>query len=281
MATTLTRLDAALAPAIDRAVELLAGRRVAVLTGAGVSTDSGIPDYRGQGAPVRRPMTFQTFRADPRARQRYWAGSHLGWRHFAAAGPNAGHRALADLEVAGVVNGVITQNVDGLHLQAGSRHVVEVHGSIDRVLCLSCGQFFARQDIAARMQGDNPWLAHPDDVKLNPDGDVDIDAVDEMVVPTCTVCDGMLKPDVVFFGEFVPPTKFTQGSAIIRSADALVVAGSSLVVNSGIRLLEQAIKRRLPIVIVNRGETKGDSRATLKIDAGASEVLVALRERLT
>lgn len=281
MATTLTRLDAALAPAIDRAVELLAGRRVAVLTGAGVSTDSGIPDYRGQGAPVRRPMTFQTFLADPRARQRYWAGSHLGWRHFAAAGPNAGHRALADLEVAGVVNGVITQNVDGLHLQAGSRHVVEVHGSIDRVVCLSCGQFFARQDIAARMQGDNPWLAHPDDVKLNPDGDVDIDAVDEMVVPTCTVCDGMLKPDVVFFGEFVPPTKFTQGSAIIRSADALVVAGSSLVVNSGIRLLEQAIKRRLPIVIVNRGETKGDSRATLKIDAGASEVLVALRERLT
>lgn len=281
MATTLTRLDAALAPAIDRAVELLAGRRVAVLTGAGVSTDSGIPDYRGQGAPVRRPMTFQTFLADPRARQRYWAGSHLGWRHFAAAGPNAGHRALADLEVAGVVNGVITQNVDGLHLQAGSRHVVEVHGSIDRVVCLSCGQFFARQDIAARMQGDNPWLAHPNDVKLNPDGDVDIDAVDEMVVPTCTVCDGMLKPDVVFFGEFVPPTKFTQGSAIIRSADALVVAGSSLVVNSGIRLLEQAIKRRLPIVIVNRGETKGDSRATLKIDAGASEVLVALRERLT
>lgn len=281
MATTLTRLDEALAPAIDRAVELLAGRRVAVLTGAGVSTDSGIPDYRGQGAPVRRPMTFQTFLADPRARQRYWAGSHLGWRHFAAAGPNAGHRALADLEVAGVVNGVITQNVDGLHLQAGSRHVVEVHGSIDRVVCLSCGQFFARQDIAARMQGDNPWLAHPDDVKLNPDGDVDIDAVDEMVVPTCTVCDGMLKPDVVFFGEFVPPTKFTQGSAIIRSAEALVVAGSSLVVNSGIRLLEQAIKRRLPIVIVNRGETKGDSRATLKIDAGASEVLVALRERLT
>lgn len=281
MATTLTRLDEALAPAIDRAVELLAGRRVAVLTGAGVSTDSGIPDYRGQGAPVRRPMTFQTFLADPRARQRYWAGSHLGWRHFAAAGPNAGHRALADLEVAGVVNGVITQNVDGLHLQAGSRHVVEVHGSIDHVVCLSCGQFFARQDIAARMQGDNPWLAHPDDVKLNPDGDVDIDAVDEMVVPTCTVCDGMLKPDVVFFGEFVPPTKFTQGSAIIRSAEALVVAGSSLVVNSGIRLLEQAIKRRLPIVIVNRGETKGDSRATLKIDAGASEVLVALRERLT
>jgi len=279
--TTLAPVDPAIAADVDRAVELLAGRRIAVLTGAGVSTDSGIPDYRGQGAPVRRPMTVQTFLADPRARQRYWAGSHLGWRHFAAAGPNAGHRALAELELGGVVNGVITQNVDGLHLQAGSRHVVEVHGSIDRVRCLTCGQQFARQDIAERMTRDNPWLAEPENVKLNPDGDVDIDAVDEMVVPDCTVCGGMLKPDVVFFGEFVPPTKFTQGSALIRTADALVVAGSSLVVNSGIRLLDQALKRRMPVVIVNRGETKGDARATLKIDAGASEVLAALRDRLT
>jgi NAD-dependent SIR2 family protein deacetylase len=269
---TLAPLDPALEPLVDRAEALLAG--------AGMSTDSGIPDYRGQGAPVRRPMTFQTFLTDTRARQRYWAGSHLGWRHFASAAPNAGHRALADLEIAGVVNGVITQNVDGLHLQAGSRHVVDVHGSIDRVRCLSCGQFFAREDIAARMTSENPWLAEPEQIRINPDGDVDIDAVDEMVVPDCTVCGGMLKPDVVFFGEFVPTTKFTQGSAIIRSAEALVVAGSSLVVNSGIRLLEQAIKRRLPIVIVNRGITKGDPRATLKIDAGTSEVLVALQERL-
>jgi NAD-dependent SIR2 family protein deacetylase len=277
---TLVPLDPSLESAVDAAETLLAGRRVSVLTGAGVSTDSGIPDYRGEGAPVRRPMTFQTFLADSRARQRYWAGSHLGWRHFASAAPNAGHRALAALEVAGVVNGVITQNVDGLHLQAGSRHVVDVHGSIDRVRCLSCGQFFAREDIAARMTRDNPWLAEPENVKLNPDGDVDIDAVDEMVVPDCTVCGGMLKPDVVFFGEFVPTTKFTEGAALIRSADALLVAGSSLVVNSGIRLLEQAVKRRVPIVIVNRGVTKGDGRATLKIDAGTSEVLVALQERL-
>lgn len=275
-----TALDPAVAPLVDEAERLLAGRRIAVLTGAGVSTDSGIPDYRGEGAPVRRPMTFQTFLADARARQRYWAGSHLGWRFFASAGPNAGHRALADLELGGVVNGVITQNVDGLHLQAGSRHVVDVHGSIDRVRCLSCGQFFAREDIAARMTRDNPWLAEPENVKLNPDGDVDIDAVDEMIVPQCTVCDGMLKPDVVFFGEFVPTTKFTEAAALIRSADALLIAGSSLVVNSGIRLLEQAVKRRMPIVILNRGVTKGDSRATLKVDAGTSEVLVALKERL-
>jgi NAD-dependent SIR2 family protein deacetylase len=278
--TTLPDLDPALLPLINQAERVLTGRRIAVLTGAGVSTDSGIPDYRGTGAPARTPMRFQTFLTDPRARQRYWAGSHLGWRYFAAAGPNIGHTALAELELAGIVNGVITQNVDGLHLQAGSRHVVDVHGSMDRVFCLSCGQQFAREDIAERMTRENPWLAEPESVQLNPDGDVDIDAVGEMVVPSCTVCGGMLKPDVVFFGELVPTTKFSAGAALIRTADAFVVAGSSLVVNSGIRLLEQAVRRRVPIVIVNRGETKGDSRATLKIDAGTSEVLDALKQRL-
>jgi len=278
--STLPALDSGLLSLVDQAERMLAGRRVTVLTGAGVSTDSGIPDYRGEGAPVRSPMTFQTFLADARARQRYWAGSHLGWRHFAAAAPNAGHTALADLELAGVVNGVITQNVDGLHLQAGSRHVVDVHGSIDRVRCLSCGQHFAREDIAARMTRENPWLAEPDTIQLNPDGDVDIDAVDEMVVPTCSVCSGMLKPDVVFFGELVPTLKFTEASALIKGADALIVAGSSLVVNSGIRLVDQAVKRRMPILILNRGVTKADGRATLKIDAGTSEVLVELKARL-
>lgn len=278
--TTLPALDPAVLALVDQAERLLAGRRIAVLTGAGVSTDSGIPDYRGAGAPARSPMTFQKFMAETRARQRYWAGSHLGWRFFAEAGPNVGHSALADLEIADIVNGVITQNVDGLHLRAGSRHVVDVHGSMDRVFCLSCGQQFAREDIADLMTRANPWLAEPETVKLNPDGDVDIDAVGEMVVPTCTVCDGMLKPDVVFFGELVPTTKFTAAAALIRTADALIVAGSSLVVNSGIRLLEQAVGRRVPIVIINRGETKGDSRATLKIDAGTSEVLAALKERL-
>lgn len=278
---TLLARDPSLDSAVDRAAELLAGRTLAVLTGAGVSTDSGIPDYRGTGAPVRRPMTLQTYLAQPRARQRYWAGSHLGWRFFAAAGPNPGHRALADLEAGGVVNGIITQNVDGLHVQAGSRRVVDVHGSIDRVRCLDCGQFFARDDVALRMRHDNPWLDLPaEQIKLNPDGDVDIDAVEEMVVPCCTVCGGMLKPDVVFFGETVPAEKFREAAALIGRAGALVVAGSSLVVNSGIRLLEQAARRRLPIVIINRGWTKGDPRAALKIDAGTSEVLPALRARL-
>jgi len=270
-----------IAPLVDEAVELLAGRRLVVMTGAGVSTDSGIPDYRGEGAPVRTPMTIERFLGDPVARQRYWAGSHLGWRHFAAAQPNAGHRAIADLELLGVADGVVTQNVDGLHLRAGSRRVVDIHGSLDRVRCLDCGQIFARPDIAERLTGDNPWLAADDDLRLNPDGDVDIEAYGEMVVPACTNCGGVLKPEVVFFGEFVPREKFAEAAALVRRAEGMVIAGSSLAVNSGIRLLDQAAKRRMPIVIVNRGATKGDGRASVKIDAGTSEVLSALRDRLT
>lgn len=282
MSTTATtaRLPAPVLEQVESAVALLAGRRLAVLTGAGVSTDSGIPDYRGEGAPVRTPMTFQTFLAEHRARQRYWAGSHLGWRHFAAAEPNAGHRALAELETAGVVRGLVTQNVDGLHVRAGSRHVVDLHGSLDGVRCLRCGQTFDRGSIAERMERDNPWLGHPDEVRLNPDGDVTVELVDETVVPDCSVCGGVLKPEVVFFGEFVPPEKFVEARAIVRASDALVVAGSSLVVNSGIRLVDHAVKRRIPVVVVNRGTTKGDARATLKIDAGTSEILSALRDRL-
>lgn len=269
------------APLVDEAAELLGGRLLVLLTGAGVSTDSGIPDYRGEGAPVRTPMTIDRFLSDPVARQRYWAGSHLGWRHFSAAQPNDGHRAIADLELLGVADGVITQNVDGLHLRAGSRRVVDIHGSMDRVRCLHCGQIFARTDIAERLTRDNPWLASPDDVKLNPDGDVDVDAYDEVVVPACTNCGGVLKPEVVFFGEFVPREKFAEAASLVRRAEGMIIAGSSLAVNSGIRLLDQAVKRKLPVVILNRGATKGDARASLKIDAGTSEVLAALRDRLT
>ena len=275
-----TRLDASAEALVDQAEAMLRGRTIAVLTGAGLSTDSGIPDYRGADAPVRSPMTFQKFVDDETARKRYWAGSHLGWKHFSAAEPNAGHRALAELELDGPVNGIVTQNVDGLHLRAGSRHVVDIHGSMDRVRCLHCGQTFARVDIAGRMAAANPWLDAPEGVRLNPDGDVDVDAVDEMVVPACSVCEGVLKPEVVFFGEFVPTEKFAEAAALVRRADALLIAGSSLAVNSGIRLLDQAAKRRLPIVILNRGETRGDKRASLKIDAGTSEVLTALVERL-
>jgi NAD-dependent SIR2 family protein deacetylase len=273
-------IDAPLERALDAAEKLLVGRRLTVLTGAGVSTDSGIPDYRGQGAPVRTPMTYQHFLAEQRARQRYWAGSHLGWRHFDAAAPNGGHAALVALEAAGVANGIITQNVDGLHARAGSQRVVELHGSLDRVRCLTCGQIFARGDIAERMEAANPWLQQPDDVVLNPDGDVTVEYVDETVVPDCTVCGGILKPEVVFFGEFVPRDRFAEARSLVKSAEALVIAGSSLAVNSGIRLLDQAVKRRIPVLIVNRGETKGDRRADLKVDAGTTEILSGLAQRL-
>ncbi|WP_343061947.1 Sir2 family NAD-dependent protein deacetylase [Conyzicola lurida] len=264
---------------LDAAVDVLRGRRIALLTGAGLSTDSGIPDYRGAGAPVRTPMTFSQFLGDVNFRKRYWAGSHLGWKRFAAAAPNAGHTAIADLEAAGLVNGVITQNVDGLHLRAGSQRVVDLHGSMDRVRCLTCGQYYARGDIAARLAAANPWI-EGDDLPLSPDGDVQIASVDDFVVPECSVCGGLLKPDVVFFGEFVPVEKFTEASALVQRAEAFVVAGSSLMVNSGIRLLDQAVKKKLPVVIINRGVTKGDSRAVVKIEAGTSETLVSLLTRL-
>jgi NAD-dependent SIR2 family protein deacetylase len=266
--------------AVTQAVDALRGRRIAVLTGAGVSTDSGIPDYRGEGAPVRTPMTFQQFLSSADYRKRYWAGSHLGWKTFVSAGPNAGHRAIAQLESAGIAGGVITQNVDGLHLQAGSQRVVDLHGSLDRVRCLTCGQYYARDSVAERLAAANPWLETPEAIELSPDGDVQIADVASFVTPECSVCGGILKPDVVFFGEFVPREKFDEASALMHRADALLVAGSSLVVNSGIRLLEQAHRRRLPVVIVNRGATKGDARAAVKIDAGTSETLVALAERL-
>jgi len=265
---------------LDSVADLLRGKRAAVLTGAGLSTDSGIPDYRGKGAPVRTPMNYQTFIDDPRARVRYWAGSHLGWRRFRAAEPNLGHRSLVALEAGGVISGVITQNVDGLHTRAGSRHVVDLHGSMDLVVCLGCGQAFDRESIAARLEADNPSLRRPDSARLAPDGDADVTDLTDFVIPACTVCGGMLKPNVVFFGELVPTVKFIEATALVAGAQALIIAGSSLAVNSGIRLLEQARRRKLPIIVINRGATKGDARALVKLEAGTSEVLAGLAERL-
>lgn len=266
--------------AVAAALDALAGRRIAILTGAGVSTDSGIPDYRGKGAPVRTPMTVEQFLASDEARRRYWVGSHLGWRAFAAAEPNVGHRALATLEQRGLATGVITQNVDGLHVRAGSRRVVELHGTMRRIFCTHCGQVFDRRDLALRVEADNPWISVPENVALGPDGDVLPESTEGFRVPACSVCGGMLKPDVVFFGEFIPAEKFREAEQLVHGSEALLIAGSSLVVNSGIRLLERARRRRLPIVIVNRGITRADARATVKIDAGTSEVLRLLAERL-
>ncbi|WP_184752767.1 Sir2 family NAD-dependent protein deacetylase [Microbacterium thalassium] len=275
-----TDRDDTLTESVARAVEALAGRSIAVLTGAGVSTDSGIPDYRGQGAPVRRPMTVDQFLGSDAARRRYWVGSHLGWNAFAAASPNAGHVALATLEERGIASGLITQNVDGLHVKAGSRRVVELHGTMRRVFCTRCGQVFDRRDLAERVEADNPWMTAPENIKLGPDGDVLPESTDGFRVPACSVCEGMLKPDVVFFGEYIPVEKFREAEQLVHSSEALIVAGSSLVVNSGIRLLERARRRRLPVVIINRGETRADARATVKIDAGTSEVLGMLADAL-
>ena len=280
MTTIATAWDARTTDAVARALSTLAGRRIAVLTGAGVSTDSGIPDYRGEGAPVRTPMTVEQYLSSEASRRRYWVGSHLGWKAFAAAEPNPGHLAIAELEARGLATGVITQNVDGLHVRAGSRRVVELHGTMRRVFCTHCGQVFDRRDLAERVEADNPWIRVPENVALGPDGDVLPESSDGFRVPECSVCRGMLKPDVVFFGEFIPAEKFREAEQLVHTSEALVIAGSSLVVNSGIRLLERARRRRLPVVIINRGETRGDPRATVKVEAGTSEVLRALADEL-
>lgn len=265
---------------VEEAIDLLRGRVSVFLTGAGVSTDSGIPDYRGEGAPKRTPMNVGQFLLDDAFRRRYWAGSHRGWRRFASVTPNDGHRAIARLEAADLSVGVVTQNVDGLHFRAGSRRVVDLHGSMEQVRCLTCGQMFSRDSIAERMVRQNPDFDLSEEEELGPDGDVLVSGIDSFDVPACTVCGGVLKPDIVFFGEFIPRDKFAEATQLVSSADVLVIAGSSLVVNSGIRLLEQARRARKPVVIVNRGVTKGDARAAVKIDAGASETLTAIADGL-
>lgn len=254
-----------------RAMEILRGRRIAFLTGAGVSTDSGIPDYRGAGAPPRQPMTGPAFLESAERRARYWAGSHLGWGRFHAVSPNDSHRIIAAWEASGRSTGVITQNVDGLHGRAGSSRVSELHGSMTRVRCLRCGQNFDRRALHARIARENPQWNTDDSARLNPDGDAEVHDAGNFVVPTCTVCAGMLKPEVVFFGEFVPGSVFRMASSILRAADVLLIAGSSLAVNSGIRFVEQARRAGQPVIIVNRGETKADARADAKIDGGAAE----------
>lgn len=251
-----------------------------MLTGAGISTDSGIPDYRGEGAPRRTPMDFAAFRSSEAARRRYWAGSHLGWRRFTGVHPNDGHRALARMEEAGLITGIATQNVDDLHERAGSREVVHVHGRMHTVSCLQCGRTFDRERIAEQIEADNPWIRVPEQVRLQPDGDVEIDASQDFRAPVCPVCGGMLKPDVVFFGELVPTAVFAAARDVIAAGDAVLVAGSSLVVNSGTRLLEVARRADVPIVIVNRGETKWDARAAVRVEDGTSETLTAIADAL-
>lgn len=265
------------ADVIDEAVSILRGRSAAVLTGAGVSTDSGIPDYRGVGAPKQHPMSFSDFLQSHRHRQRYWLGSHMGWSRFAAAEPNRGHEAIASAEEASLFSGVVTQNVDALHHKAGSLRVIDLHGRLDKVRCIHCGQSFSRQSIAHTIDLLNPWLEKRDiSGHIKPDGDVDVAVTSEFVVPSCDMCDGVLKPEVIFFGEFVPTGVFDQAASLIARSDALIIAGSSLVVNTGMRLVNLAHRKKIPIVIINRGPTKADRLATVRIEAGASETLDAL-----
>ncbi len=261
---------------IDSLLDVVSSRTIAVLTGAGVSTDSGIPDYRGKGVSKRTPMNISDFLGSATSRQRYWAGAHVGWKSFSAAEPNAGHLAIAAMEQAGIIEGVISQNVDGLHRRAGSSHVIDLHGSLDRVVCLECSQTYDRSAIEARLSEANPWLDDIANIVLAPDGDVNVTDYSSLIIPECTVCGGVLKPDVVFFGEFVPLKIYQAATSHVKRAECLLVAGSSLAVNSGMRLIDIARKKRIPIIIINRGETKADKYATLKLEAGTSEVLEAL-----
>ncbi|OLT06279.1 NAD-dependent deacetylase [Pseudonocardia sp. CNS-004] len=265
------------APALDHALELLACRRIVALTGAGLSTDSGIPDYRGPGSPRRTPMTYQEFLSGEAAQRRYWARSHVGWARMAHAAPNAGHLALAALERSGAVHGLITQNVDGLHTAAGSRAVVDLHGRIADVVCVSCGRRTTRADLQRRLTALNPGFveAAGSAVEAAPDGDAELAAVDGFRPARCTGCGGVLKPDVVFFGENVPRERVARAYAVVDAAAALLVAGSSLTVMSGLRFVRHAHKAGIPVVIVNRGATRGDELATVRVDAGCSDTLSA------
>jgi NAD-dependent SIR2 family protein deacetylase len=255
-----------------RLEDVLGDRRWLVLTGAGVSTDSGIPDYRGAGAPVRQPMTISQFRSGHAAQQRYWARSFLGWASMGTATPNRTHQTLAALEADGRLSGLITQNVDGLHVAAGHREIVELHGRIDRVVCLDCGGQSSRIAFQDRLSALNRSFT-ANSLRTLPDGDVALDETAGFVVAACEDCGGALKPDVVFFGENVPPMRVDRCRALVEEAEALVVLGSSLQVFSGRRFVKRAHQRGIPIVIVNRGETRGDPWATLKIDGGCAETL--------
>lgn len=252
---------------------------VVVLTGAGISTDSGIPDYRGPDSPPRNPMTYQQFVGDHAFRRHYWARNHIGWRHMERTRPNEGHRALARLETGGVVGGLVTQNVDTLHEKAGSRRVIDLHGRYDRVRCLSCRRVISRERLSQRLSALNPdFTVKVDDAEIAPDADAAIAATESFRVADCETCGGMLKPDIVYFGENVPKDRVAEVFALVDQAASMLVAGSSLSVMSGLRFVRHAARQDKPVVIVNRGETRGDELATLKVDGSCSPILRSLAQ---
>jgi NAD-dependent SIR2 family protein deacetylase len=268
-------------------VALLHGRRVAVLTGAGMSTDSGIPDYRGPDSPPSNPMTIRQFTSDPQFRQRYWARNHVGWRHMDETLPNAGHRALAELEHAGVVSGVITQNVDLLHTKAGSRTVINLHGTYAQVICLDCGHTMSRAALADMLEAANPGFVERAEavggIAVAPDADAVVGDTSSLLsfrIVDCLHCGGMLKPNIVYFGENVPKDRVDEAYSLVEGADALLVAGSSLTVYSGYRFVRHAAAVGTPIAIINRGRTRGDDLARVKLDNGCSPMLALLADEL-
>jgi NAD-dependent SIR2 family protein deacetylase len=267
------------ADALAMLAGLISAGEVAILSGAGLSTESGIPDYRGPTGLARRaqPMTYQAFTGGAAARQRYWARSHQGWRLMSRAAPNDGHRAVAELDRRGLLSGIITQNVDGLHQAAGARGVTELHGSLDLVRCLGCGERTPRGELDRRLRAANPgWAAEV--TQVNPDGDVTL--ADEQVlafrVVDCAACGGLLKPDVIFFGENVPRPRVDECFALVERSSALVVLGSSLTVMSGYRFVRHAARLEVPVVIVNQGATRGDADAMITINSPLGVMLTAL-----
>lgn len=269
-------LSAAATYGVDFAREKLAGKKILALTGAGISTDSGIPDYRGEGRVARHPMTFDVFMGSNEAQVRYWARSFIGWNRIAEAQPNRGHFAIAQAESLGKIFQVITQNVDQLHQKAGAKNVIDLHGRLDRVRCMSCGQSLSRLQMDEMLAELNPSISRTGDFEFTPDGDAEVEAAADFKVPPCPNCQGVLKPDVVFFGESVPNATVETAMKRLDEADALLVAGTSLTVNSGLRFARRAARSNKPIIIVNIGSTKADELATAKIEANTSLALERL-----
>jgi NAD-dependent SIR2 family protein deacetylase len=273
--------------AIDALSGFLAGRpRLAVITGAGCSTASGIGDYRDMAGGWKRrpPIQMQDFMRDPAARRRYWARSMLGWPQMAVAGPNPAHRALAELEAAGAISGLITQNVDGLHQQAGHRNLIELHGCLADVVCMGCGVRESRARLQAQLEARNAWLLSAA-APAAPDGDADLAdtlALEPFEVPDCPECGGLFKPDVVFYGDTVPRARVTAAYALVEQADAVLVVGSSLMVYSSFRFCRRARELGIPLVAINRGRTRADDWYEIKVEADCSTALPAFaRVRLT
>lgn len=264
------------------AVDLLRAGPVAVVTGAGISTDSGIPDYRGPDSTPRAPMTYQEFMAQASNRSRYWARNQVGWHHLALAEPNASHRILAQLEATGRIRGIITQNIDRLHQRAGSFGVVDLHGRYDQVLCMDCRTVLQRSVWGQMLDAANPEFARrsqdPGEIEFAPDADAEIQDVGDYTVPDCPVCGGVIKPNVVFFGESAASHDVAHSAAIVDTAHAVVVLGSSLTVHSGRRFVRRAVRDGKPVVIVNHGRTRSDQDAAVKIDAPVAEFLTAAQQ---